>query len=133
MALGKRIRERRKEFQLTQEELGQLIGVGQSTIATLERLDYEKSKYDLDLARVLGVTPEWLRSGTPPKFPPDAFNLGETAPPAYKTDKRTDLLIRQRLLIEKVFKLSHRALDRIEPLVEDMSRLDFIEKQKKDA
>jgi transcriptional regulator with XRE-family HTH domain len=133
MALGARIKERRKEFQLTQQELAQLIGVGQSTIASLENRDYKKSDHDFELAQALGVTVEWLRTGQAPKFPTEALKVGEKPQPLYAYSDRDDLLIRQRLLIEKVLTLSHRALDRIEPLIDDLSRIDTLEKRKKGA
>lgn len=63
MALGARIKQRRKELGLTQEQLARLVGVYQSTIQSLESRDSKKSDYTDAIARALDISVEWLRTG----------------------------------------------------------------------
>lgn len=124
MALGARIRQRRKEFRLTQLELAQLIGVNQSTIQSLEARDTKKSEHEAALAEVLGVTLNWLRTGSGPKYPPAAAVQEPAAP--YSAGET--LSHRQRTLIDKLLGLSERTLDHLEPLLDDLARLQALER-----
>lgn len=64
MTLGERVKQRRKELQWTQEDLAQKSGVGQGTISKMERTGQEASTYVVELADALGVSPQWLNTGT---------------------------------------------------------------------
>lgn len=66
MALGARVKERRLELGLTQEELSQKVGVGISTINKLETRDNKSSQKASELADALGVSLEWLVAGVEP-------------------------------------------------------------------
>lgn len=61
--LGERIRERRQELKLTQTELAQKTGLGQSSINRLENGDTPDPRASTlnTLSAALGVTPEWLQ------------------------------------------------------------------------
>jgi len=59
---GKRLRTARKAAQLTQARLAQLVGVGQSAIAGLERIGHG-SAYTHQIATECGVNPHWLATG----------------------------------------------------------------------
>ncbi len=67
MNLGLRIKQRRNELGLTQEQLAQKAGVSQGIIATLETRNSKKSNYSNSIANALGVTHEWLSEGITPK------------------------------------------------------------------
>src|SRR5690606_41856478 len=55
-----------KEAGLSQAELAKAIGTGQSTIASIENGRNQGSGFLVDIARVLGVRPDWLASGRAP-------------------------------------------------------------------
>ncbi len=60
--IGRRIRTRREELELTQSDLGNAIGVNKSTIMRYESGQVERIKIPLlqEIARKLDVSPEWL-------------------------------------------------------------------------
>lgn len=64
MNLGERLRAARKRKGWTQIQLVEHSGVKQGTISQIERGDQEKSIFVVPLATALGVSPEWLESGT---------------------------------------------------------------------
>ncbi|WP_230371189.1 helix-turn-helix domain-containing protein [Paludibacterium denitrificans] len=60
---GDRVRERREELGLTQAGLAKAIGAKHaSTIGNIENRSGE-SRFTLELSKVLGVNPEWLKTG----------------------------------------------------------------------
>jgi transcriptional regulator with XRE-family HTH domain len=66
--IGARIRERRKVLGLTQEELAAYIrSIGgkatQTGIAMLEKRGSSRPRFLKEIARVLNVTPYWLKTG----------------------------------------------------------------------
>lgn len=64
MALGKRVKEARDAAKLSQAQLAEMVGITQSAIHLLEQRDSASSKVLIELARALGVSPEWLNDGT---------------------------------------------------------------------
>lgn len=60
--IGKRIRNRRIELNITQEELGQAVGMNKSTVQRYETGQVKKIKLPVleTIARKLNVHPEWL-------------------------------------------------------------------------
>ena len=60
---GKRIKEARKHAGLTQVQLAKKVGIGQSTIAELERSG-NGSSYVSTMAVTMRVSPQWLEKGT---------------------------------------------------------------------
>ena len=61
MIIGNRLKERRKEIGLTQEELGNLIGVGKAAICCYEKEVRNPSLEGiLELIQVLGVSADYL-------------------------------------------------------------------------
>lgn len=64
--LAERTKKARKEAGLSQAELAKAIGTGQSTIASIENGRNQGSGFLVDIARVLGVRPDWLASGREP-------------------------------------------------------------------
>lgn len=66
MALGSRLRQRRKELKKSQQEIADLVGVTQGTIGNMESRDQTKSDYSAKIAEVLGVRLEWLLNGEEP-------------------------------------------------------------------
>jgi len=63
MALGARIKVARTAKGLTQQQLCDAVGMTQSAIYQLEKRDSEECLKTNAIAKVLGVTPEWLISG----------------------------------------------------------------------
>lgn len=74
--LAERLRTARTEAQLRQEQLANLAGVSQGTIANLEAGTRKNPRELLGIARALGVSAEWLKTGKGPKQPP----LADTTP-----------------------------------------------------
>ncbi|WP_290437967.1 LexA family protein [Aeromonas caviae] len=61
---SERIKELRKEHGLTQQKLGELVGVKKSSISQWESGEHAPSGDNLvALARVFGVSPHWLSTG----------------------------------------------------------------------
>lgn len=69
--MNERIKELRKALGLTQKELGQAVGLGNTAIA-----NYEAGSQDVpdrtiaDICRVYGVSETWLRTGEGPMLAP---------------------------------------------------------------
>ena len=74
MALGKRVKQRRKELNLEQGDIAGKINMTQSAISILEKRDSKSSRNLSELAKALGVTENWLEKGTQPKIPNKTFN-----------------------------------------------------------
>ena len=69
MSLGERIKRVRKEKNLTQQALGERIGVKQNTIALIESGKRNTSDQLLmSICREFNVNEEWLRTGKGPMF-----------------------------------------------------------------
>lgn len=64
MALGKRVKEIREIRGLTQDQLAKRVGMTQGAIHNLEKRDSRGTRYIMEIAKALSVSPEWLRSGT---------------------------------------------------------------------
>jgi len=64
--LAERTKKARKDAGLSQADLAKAIGTGQSTIASIENGRNQGSGFLVDIARVLGVRPDWLASGRAP-------------------------------------------------------------------
>ncbi len=61
MIIGSRLKNRRKEINLTQEELGNLIGVGKSAICCYEKETRNPNLENIiELIQVLGVSADYL-------------------------------------------------------------------------
>lgn len=60
--IGKRIHDRRVELNMTQEDLGQAVGMNKSTVQRYETGQVKKIKLPIleTIARKLNVSPEWL-------------------------------------------------------------------------
>ncbi|MCX8748627.1 helix-turn-helix domain-containing protein [Snodgrassella sp. B3088] len=69
-SFGDRLKQRRIELKLSQQELGKRAKVSQGTIAQLETGLTQSSARIIDLANALNVSPEWLLYG---KNPPADF------------------------------------------------------------
>lgn len=73
--LPMRMKLRRRELGITQEQLAKKAMVSQQTVTAIETGITERSRFLPDIARTLGVTDEWLRSGVGPKEPVVAGRL----------------------------------------------------------
>ena len=63
MTLGHRLKQRRRELGITQQELAKKAGVSQSLIAGIERGSYGETRHVFTLADALGLDPLWLAKG----------------------------------------------------------------------
>lgn len=61
--LGERLRQARENKNLTQQEVAERAGMSQPTYYKIESGKTKRTTYLNDLARVLGVNPEWLATG----------------------------------------------------------------------
>ena len=64
MALGNRVKQIREAKKLSQAELAEKVGISQQAIGLLEQRDSDSSKFLVELAKALEVSPEWLKTGT---------------------------------------------------------------------
>ena len=75
LQIGKRIKTRREELNLTQEDLGKALNMNKSTIQRYENGKIEKIKLPVlqAMASLLQVNPEWLilKSDEPTSSPSD--------------------------------------------------------------
>jgi transcriptional regulator with XRE-family HTH domain len=67
ITLAERLKERRLELQLTQEDVAKMAGVTQGTIGNLETGDRKNPRELLAIARAVKLRPEWLKTGKGPK------------------------------------------------------------------
>ena len=63
MNLGGRVRERREELGISQEDLAKAVGVSQVAITNLERRDSKSSRNITTLAQALSCSIDWLTTG----------------------------------------------------------------------
>ncbi|OZI56761.1 XRE family transcriptional regulator [Bordetella genomosp. 4] len=66
--LASRMKRARAESKLSQAGLAKRIGAGQSTIASIENGRNNGSGRLVDIAKALGVRPEWLSNGDGPMY-----------------------------------------------------------------
>lgn len=78
MALGARIKERRIELQLTQQELARKAGIAQSTLSALEKGKAEKSRDLVSIAQALKTNAFYLSTGKGDK---DAIQTSDNLTP----------------------------------------------------
>lgn len=76
MTIGEKIRARRRELQMTTEELGNLIGVQRSAVTKYEKGRVElKAKQIQAIAKALGVAPVDLLDDIEPELQDDEVRL----------------------------------------------------------
>lgn len=63
MNAGQRIKERRKELQMTVAALARAAGIAPSTLYDLERGDAQASTRMHALCQTLGLNPQWVETG----------------------------------------------------------------------
>lgn len=98
MTVGKRVRERRQEFQLTQEDLARAFGLTPQHISAIEQDKRNPSLALLArLAEELGVTVDYLATGK-------EGVIVDTIP-AIKADKKLSLRAKKALvsLVEELY------------------------------
>lgn len=72
MNIGQRIKERRNEMGISQQQLANAVGIQQSAISQLEKGSSQKTSYVAAIADKLGVNALWLETGKGPKYPENA-------------------------------------------------------------
>jgi|GEM_PF-1170916 len=63
MTLAVRLKQARLRKKLTQEELAETVGIKQQAVQRIEAGKVKSTSYVVQLAKCLGVTPEWLALG----------------------------------------------------------------------
>lgn len=64
MTIASRVKSRRESLDITQAELAENVGTSQQSIEQLENGKTKRPRYLPELAKELGVTVDWLLSGT---------------------------------------------------------------------
>lgn len=84
--IAERLKQTREDLKLSQDQLAKQAGVSQGTIGNIESGTRKNPRELLAIARALGVTPEWLKSGkgirTIPSFhksTPEEFEQADAA------------------------------------------------------
>jgi len=65
--LQKRLKAARLNAGLSQGDVARRAGISQPTYSDLERIEGKGTKHLVKIAKVLGVRPEWLASGSGPQ------------------------------------------------------------------
>ncbi|OQS36816.1 hypothetical protein B0T40_10545 [Chromobacterium haemolyticum] len=73
---GERIRAERVRRKWRQEDLARKAGVSRGLIGDLENGRNRDTTRILDIARALGVTPQWLETGKGNQSPPSSQRTG---------------------------------------------------------
>lgn len=60
---GERVRMAREEKEMSQEDLGNAIGIKQPSVAAMEKSKAKTNKHLIEIADALGQTTTWLRTG----------------------------------------------------------------------
>ncbi|MGO1079921.1 XRE family transcriptional regulator [Inquilinus sp. CA228] len=61
--IGHRVKLERERKGLSQTQLGERVGIRQQSIQLIEDGVTKRTRYVVDLAKALGVNPDWLRTG----------------------------------------------------------------------
>ncbi len=97
MIIGSRLKEKRKELKLTQEELGNLIGVGKSAICCYEKETRNPTLENvLEIMQVLGVSADYIL-GTD-----NLIKTVENKHPKYRTMTNEEILFINELKKDKI-------------------------------
>lgn len=67
MSISSRLKQRRLERGLTQQQLGFLAGVKQQTIQRIESGSSHNPRNIIEIAEALGCSAKWLLRGTDPR------------------------------------------------------------------
>lgn len=115
--MGRRIRELRIAAGLTQEQLGELVGLQKSAVAKYENGKTENMKRNViqSMAKVLGVSPSYLmgfEDDTPYYIDPEAAEL------AKEIANRSDL----RILFDATRNISKEDMDVVIRMVEGLRK-----------
>lgn len=70
--IGDRVRIARKDNGMTQGQLAAAVGIAQPTLSNLEKGKHAETVKIVEIAKILGVRPEWLSSGVGPMRADDA-------------------------------------------------------------
>lgn len=116
--IGDRVTERRNALGLNQVQLAALVGKKQQNIQQLEDGVVKSPRYLLKLAEALGVTPHWLETGNPPKFPSGSQEEDARKEPS----NQQQLTPRQIALLQMFDELTPSQQDRFMRDIEDTQR-----------
>lgn len=64
MTIGKRVKKKRIELNISQASLAELVGMKQQSISDLEAGNIEKPRNIVEIANALNCSVEWLYYGT---------------------------------------------------------------------
>ncbi|MBV7434475.1 helix-turn-helix domain-containing protein [Cardiobacteriaceae bacterium TAE3-ERU3] len=63
-SLGQRIKQRRLELNMSLRDLSEKVGMSHTALNTIEKDKVENSRYIIEIADALGVTQQWLLTGS---------------------------------------------------------------------
>ena len=79
--IGDRVRVARKNKGMTQGQLAAAVGIAQPTLSNLEKGKHAETVKIVEIAKTLGVRPEWLSSGAGPMLEGEACALDANVSP----------------------------------------------------
>ncbi len=74
MSIAERVKARRLELKLTQAQLGELSGIRQQSIQSIESGEIERPRRILELSIALECSVEWLCTGKKTNSSTEKFN-----------------------------------------------------------
>lgn len=79
--IGDRVRVARKNKGMTQGQLAAAVGIAQPTLSNLEKGKHAETVKIVEIAKTLGIRPEWLSSGAGPMLEGEACALDANVSP----------------------------------------------------
>lgn len=130
--LADRLNQRMAEIGMTQDRLGELAGVSQTTIFKLCSGKAKETRKLLAISDALGVSPKWLQHGDGPMrdatVSPESHGLpqplDEPKPPTISDEVWQSLPPKARALVEDIVRKSHEGKIKEEDLVLLLSTAD---------
>ena len=115
---GERLKQTRKELDLTQTELAELVGCAPQGISFYENGEVVPKKAEIrnNLCDVLGVTERWLFSGTGEKSASVAEAMAEEAKAEERSRSRVIYSVKDERQLEDIELLIHHIKDMDIPL-----------------
>ena len=124
--IGQRIKERRKELDMTADELGRRIGKNRATVYRYENGDIENLPIDVlkPIAKALDIAPQYLMG----------WNI-DTEATSKKTEPTVDFLVTlgddEKYMVEVMSSLSPKSREELKQFAEFLQGKDELKKESK--